>query len=136
MTDPRMNESAIPNDQPVSGKIPHDNDYQSVQSGGHNKVRTQPASDNIPENEPKVLAPGSKIPAGAMKVDPTKDAAQRTADSAGSTFVGGSAESTLQGATSGDFNSSIGAPVGGVSSQEAHHAGGASQDAQKVKEPT
>lgn len=136
MTDPRMNEKAIPNEQSVSSRLPHSNDYQNVESGGHNKVRTpQPASDSILENEPKVLPRGSSIPAGAVKIDPTVDAAQRTAAGVGFNSIGGSAESTLQGATSADFKHSIGAPVGGVSSKEAHHTGGASQDYQKVKQP-
>lgn len=131
-----MNQDAIPDGQAVSARVPHDNNNQEVQTGGHNKVRTQAPSQDAPENVPKVLPSGSSIPADAVKINPEEGSAQRTADGVGSTAVGGSAESTLQGATSGDYTGSIGDPVGGVSSKEAHHTGGASQDAQKISEPT
>lgn len=127
-----MNQDAIPDSQPVSGRIPHDNNYQDVEAGGHNKVRTQAPSQDAPENVPKVLPAGSKIPDDAVKINPEAGSAQRTAEGVGSTAVGGSAESTLQGATSGDFEGAIGKPVGGVSSKDAHHPGGLSTDDQKI----
>lgn len=127
-----MNQNAIPANEPVSARIPHENANDEVEAGGHNKVRTQEPSANIPEGAAKVLPPGSSIPAGAKTIDPTKGAAQRTADSVGSTAVGGSAESTLSGATSADVSGSMGAIPGGVSSKEAHHVGGATTDDQKI----
>lgn len=135
-TNPRLNQDSIPSEEPISARIPKENDYQNVEAGGHNKVRTQAPSESIPDNVPKVLPPGASIPSGAVKIDPSEGAAQRLADGVGSTSVGGSAESTLQGASSGDFQKSIGNPVGGVSSSEAHHAGGKTTDAQKISEPT
>jgi hypothetical protein len=132
MSDPRVNQDAIPANEPISARIPHENANSEVDAGGHNKVRTQPESESVPEGAAKVLPPGASIPSGAVSINPEKDAAQRTADSVGSTAVGGSAESTLQGATSADVTTSMGGIPGGVSSKEAHHVGHASTDDQKL----
>lgn len=127
-----MNQDAIPDNQPISTRIPKENNYQEVEAGGHNKVRIQTPSQDATENVPKVLPPGTKIPDRAVKINPETDSAQRLADGVGSTAVGGSVESTLQGATSGDFEGVFGNPVGGLSSKEAHHPGIASSDDQKI----
>lgn len=127
-TEPRANEESIPTSEPFSTRITTDPEAgKSLQDPGHNKVRTQPESASVPENVVRVLPPGEQIPQGkdTVSINPEKDAAQREVDGLGATGAAGSfsAADTLGGATSGDFTGSIGQPVGGVSSQEAHHVG-------------
>jgi hypothetical protein len=132
-TEPRVNQDSLETGEAFSSRIPKDETANaSLQDPGHSKVRTQPASESIPEGTTRVVPQGESLPSDAAVIDPVKGAAQRTADSSiGAVSGGHSAEATLSGATSGDFNGSIGAPVSGMSSHDAHHLGQGTTDDQK-----
>ncbi|BFZ57779.1 hypothetical protein PYCC9005_004833 [Savitreella phatthalungensis] len=130
MAESKINTSAIPNSQPVSTSAARQDFGDQNVDTGHNKVRTQSPASSARDNEVEVKPVADKMshPAGSVVVNPEQDAAQRTVNSATGAAIGGNAESTLRGATSADFTSSIGQPIGGVSSREAHHPGHATQN--------
>lgn len=134
MAESKVNVSSIEANQPISTSAQRDNGTgpQSTHIE-HNKVRTQAPTQDAPENEVSVHPAASNVvpPKDAKVVDPERNAAQINVDQGA---VGGaetSASDTLTGATSADFAASIGAPVGGVSSNEAHHPGHATENAAK-----
>ena len=134
MAESKVNVDSIQANAPISTSAQRDNGTgpQSTHIE-HNKVRTQAPTQDAPENTVEVhpAAGGVNAPKDAKVVNPEDNAAQINVDQGAAGGTETKASDTLTGATSGDFAASIGHPVGGVSSNEAHHPGHATENAAK-----